>query len=383
MITTQQFKQLLAQSANVSEQEASAFVDALLQTLLTHIKQGEEVSIQGLGTFRVLDSQQGELRRVAFVCDEKLREAVNAPFSFFEPMVIERPREEEPVENPVSTSLPGEKAEDDKREEIDTAEAVPEEVKLAEPETDEPMPAPVTEVEKEEVAAEVAPTIEPAPSTAQEPVVVGPSAKTGLQLLDKVNIGLAVCVFVLLWYLLGGSPSAKQPTILPDPVPVQPIVPDTIEAVAADTIQSSSADSITLLPADTQKVSVDTVNAKIAAPAPVSQPEKPTEKVVEPEPRPEKPTTDMLLLENGAPKMVVLEDGERLTLIADRIYGEKSFWCYIFDVNAYRLTDPDNVPKGVPLYLPNPTYFNIDANDAAAVRKARNHGAKLLKPKQK
>ena len=68
--------------------------------------------------------------------------------------------------------------------------------------------------------------------------------------------------------------------------------------------------------------------------------------------------------------------------LAEREDGDKTFGCYIFDVNAYRLSDPDCVPKDEPLYLPDPSYFNIDADDPSSVRKARNHGAKLLKPKQ-
>ncbi len=314
MISTQQFKKLLAEYANVSEAEASAFVEAMLQTVLTHVKQGETVTIQGLGTFKVLDSQQGELRRLAFVCDEKLREAVNSPFSFFEPMVIERPKAE-----PAKEEEPSEPVMEEEPSEL-----------IAE---EEPQ-IPVTVEEPEVSVAEKEPEISVAEET--NPPVSQPVRKS--RTLDVVNCILAVIVIALLWYLFGAGLSERQPMVLEDAE-----ISETTEPL--ETPEPSATDEIA-------------------------------------EARPAPPTDNMLLHENGEPKTVTLKEGERLALLAERLYGDKVFWCYIFDVNAYRLTNPDQVPTGVSLYLPDPTYFNIDADDPASVRRARNHGAKLLIPKQ-
>ncbi|MDO4497286.1 MAG: HU family DNA-binding protein, partial [Bacteroidales bacterium] len=84
-INTDQLKKILAQYAKVSDNEASAFVDAFIQTILTHAKH-EEVVIQGLGTFYVAENVHN--KRLAFRPDEKLKEAINAPFAFFEPVVV-------------------------------------------------------------------------------------------------------------------------------------------------------------------------------------------------------------------------------------------------------------------------------------------------------
>ena len=360
MITTQQFKILLAQYANVTEADASAFVDALLQTVMTRVKQGEPVTIQGLGTFRILDSQQGELRRLAFECDEKLKEAVNAPFSFFEPMVIERPKV---VENSESSEI-SEDSEDSEHSEISENSDNSELSEQPQPEQPQPQPQPEPE--------------QPSPKRNR---------------WDMVNIVLALVACVLLWYLFGANPQTPQPmehipdapVVLADSAAgIQEQVADTmaVPVQPADTtiVSEQPADTVKTAPANTE-LPAETANNVPAEPAQASI--KPESSIMpEPEERPAKPTPEMLLHENGAPRMVSLSDGERLTLIAEREYGDKTFWCYIFDVNAYRLSDPECVPKDVPLYLPDPSYFNIDADDPASVRKARNHGAKLLKPKQ-
>lgn len=335
MITTQQFKNLLAQYANVTEAEASAFVEALLQTVMIRVKQGEPVTIQGLGTFRILDSQQGELRRLAFECDEKLKEAVNAPFSFFEPMVIERPKVVESSEISEDSELSENSEDSENSDNSDNSEI-----------SEQPQPEPDQ-----------------------------PSPKRNRW--DIVNIVLALVACVLLWYLFGANPQTPQPM---EHIPDAPVV----LADTAAGIQEQVADTmaVPVQPADTTIVSEQPADTTlVSTPAANTVKTEPTN-TTEPEERPAKPTPEMLLHENGVPRMVSLSYGERLTLIAEREYGDKTFWCYIFDVNAYRLSDPDCVPKDVPLYLPDPSYFNIDADDPASVRKARNHGAKLLKPKK-
>ncbi|MBQ7239665.1 MAG: hypothetical protein IJS20_12830, partial [Bacteroidales bacterium] len=96
----------------------------------------------------------------------------------------------------------------------------------------------------------------------------------------------------------------------------------------------------------------------------------------------ERPSADILLQEGGRPKQVKLAEGERLTLLALEHYGDKAFWAYIYDVNAFQLGDPNNVPTTVSLYLPDPTYFKIDAHDPASVKRAQNRAMQILNDKQ-
>ena len=96
----------------------------------------------------------------------------------------------------------------------------------------------------------------------------------------------------------------------------------------------------------------------------------------------ERPSNDILFQENGQPKKVTLSEGERLTLLALSTFGDKAFWAYIYDVNAFQLGDPNTVPKGLPLYLPDPSYFGIDASNPASVKKAQNRAMQILNDPQ-
>ena len=78
----------LAESTKTPIEEASRFVAALAKSILTVLGRGEEVEVKGIGTFRTINSNQGEIQRVAYTPDEQMKELVNAPFNFFEPVII-------------------------------------------------------------------------------------------------------------------------------------------------------------------------------------------------------------------------------------------------------------------------------------------------------
>lgn len=80
---------------------------------------------------------------------------------------------------------------------------------------------------------------------------------------------------------------------------------------------------------------------------------------------------------DGTMVQVKLEDGERLTIVALRHFGDKAFWPYIYEVNSDRLTAPNLVQAGMMLYLPDPQYYGIDANDERSLRRAKQLGARL------
>ena len=87
-IDTNQLSALLADNAGITEEEASLFLKSLAGVVADHVSRGEEVVVQGLGKFAVIDTQQSEMRRVAFIPSDALKNEVNSPFSFFEPYVI-------------------------------------------------------------------------------------------------------------------------------------------------------------------------------------------------------------------------------------------------------------------------------------------------------
>lgn len=346
-IKTEQLKQLLAEYAKVTETEASAFVDALVDTLLHHLKQGEEVTVGGLGVFYIVESQQG--RRVAFRPEEKLKEAVNAPFSFFEPMVI-------------SEGKPKYEAEPETKEELEEA-TEPDEASVEETYAEE---TPIEETPVEEPEPEQEPEPEPAP--AQEP---GPEPRTGdFSPRTRMWIRLALVLVVLcsagfLYYLAHqkevNTANAElslvsDTTLLVDtPVVAEPAVADTPVVVA----EPKPENIVLEKPAD-------------------KEPEVEKPKIEKP--RAERPT-DQQIMHNadGTPMTVSLGVGERLTLLSERFYGDKSFWGYIYEVNAFQISNPNVVPCHLKLYLPDAAYFGIDAADSVSVKRAKQKQKDIFK----
>ncbi len=79
----------------------------------------------------------------------------------------------------------------------------------------------------------------------------------------------------------------------------------------------------------------------------------------------------VLCTETGDPKRHSLRRGESLTQIAQRYYGDSSFWPYVYEVNRHQLSSPDKLQAGMKLYLPDPKYYDIDAKSQKSLSKAR------------
>ena len=98
----QQIIGALAKQYNLSAAGASAFVDAFFEIVSSELKNGNQVKIKGLGTFKVqavkpresVNVNTGERvlieghDKISFIPDTVMKELVNKPFSQFETVVI-------------------------------------------------------------------------------------------------------------------------------------------------------------------------------------------------------------------------------------------------------------------------------------------------------
>lgn len=98
----QQIISALAKQYNLSAAEASAFVDAFFEIVSSELKNGNQIKIKGLGTFKVqavkpresVNVNTGERvlieghDKISFTPDTVMKELVNKPFSQFETVVI-------------------------------------------------------------------------------------------------------------------------------------------------------------------------------------------------------------------------------------------------------------------------------------------------------
>jgi Bacterial nucleoid DNA-binding protein len=75
----------------------------------------------------------------------------------------------------------------------------------------------------------------------------------------------------------------------------------------------------------------------------------------------------------------VMKSGSRLTLLAQKYYGNKAFWVYIYQANKSRINNPNNVPVGTELVIPAKESYSIDPNNKESVDKAKNMANSILK----
>ena len=74
-----------------------------------------------------------------------------------------------------------------------------------------------------------------------------------------------------------------------------------------------------------------------------------------------------------------MEPGGRLTLLALKYYGNKIFWVYIFEANKEKYPNPEFIPAGALLTIPQPSEYGINNNDQKSLSKAAELSAKILK----
>ena len=331
---------LLAEYAKMQEEDASAFIKAFVLVIKETLQRGEEIEVANIGTFSNVITHNSELTHISYVPCEQMKEMVNAPFSCFEPLVIsegiaiakesvnEKPVEEEQVEEYLV------EAESEEEESFEEDPVVAE----------EPIPA------EEPVI------LEDKPVKFVKPIKIENSSN------DKVvyiSLALILLASVLLfWLLIGGDSSSDKNA---KKVEYTEVVP----AETVDTI-AQVEDTIAIVPSKPINVVVPVQDNKTV------KEQVPEKKIVQKE-------FHRMIGADGNPVTVKLQPGERLTIVALNNFGDKAFWPYVFDVNSDKLKAPNLVQAGMTLYLPDPAYYDIDANDEASLRKAKNRGAQLLK----
>lgn len=72
-----------------------------------------------------------------------------------------------------------------------------------------------------------------------------------------------------------------------------------------------------------------------------------------------------------------LSDGDRLTLLALEFYGSKDFWVYIYEENKTIMPNPNRLPVGLEVKIPDPRKYDIDAGSQRSVDKAKNFADQL------
>ena len=75
---------------------------------------------------------------------------------------------------------------------------------------------------------------------------------------------------------------------------------------------------------------------------------------------------------------VRLGKGETLRILAERLFGNREFWVYIYLENKHIISDPNRVPAGISLRIPDIQIYGIDSADPASVSRAKQQGDSLF-----
>lgn len=366
---------LLAEYAKIPEAQSESFINALVATIQSQLPSGDEIEVPGIGIFQNIMTHHSEMQHVAYVPSDQMKELVNAPFSCFEPVVIgKKEKKDDTIVESQKEKVAEEKLQTEglmipilSESEEDKTPDVKEEIKseskeeIIETKEEEKLPEP------EELPVKNNPVLEPIMNDKMSDKYYmeddnseeNESSGNNKLLYVALAVVLAACGG-LLWLIFGDSNDGDIWENTPEAVVVEP-APKTEEDPVLE-----------LAPEDTMALEDEISEAYEA------------EVASKDEPAAEETATDnsglhRMMGADGKPVTVVLNQGERLTLIAEKHFGNKAFWPYIFDANSDKLKSPNQVQAGMKLYLPDPAHYGIDAKSAESIRKANNRGAQLLK----
>lgn len=398
-LTIQDLAALLAERTGKDRNSAEQFLREFIAVVSQGVFTDKIAKVKGLGTFKVVLVEKRESIHVntgerflipahykfSFLPDKELRELVNKPFSFFETTelnenvdftdldvsadveeketedesveeVIPENEEEQVVESLQSTEEVPEDTEkeelpeDVEQEETVSEEVVPEEVPNA---SDIEDPAPEETVDEQDISEE-----EPKEAPGQIPSA-NDFSDTDYQFEDEepssshwvrglVIAGIVAIVVAGSTFLYLNRSFFLGPEI-PTPVLTGRSLPDQATA-AVDTLHEVEAET---------DVEIEEIKDTVITEPSVATPEVPAK----------------------APEVlakVKIETGSRLTLISLEYYGSKIFWVYLYDYNKAAIKDPNNIPVGTEILVPDPSLYGIDKYSRASIDKAAARQTEIL-----
>ena len=413
-LTIQDLTDLLAAKHSMTKKDAEAFVKEFFLLIEQALESENTVKIKGLGTFKLIDVDSRESvnvntgerfqikghTKVSFSPDANLRDTINKPFAHFETVVlnentvledtpIEETEEEESGEEVIPTVIPEpiepqSQPKEEEKEEMSLTEIQPiVEPRSIEPQSVvvEPKTVPVEKkeiitaeeiIEQELLRANLKPesTIVRSQEGKSEMEKGAEVAQTAIQptpqknipdssVKEKSPVPYLITIIILVLLLCGGvvlfiyypdlfsSSSDKNALDMP-PVTTQPVKP---EVQLSDTIEQ---DSVKDIKPETPKTAI-TPTPVVPQKKEAVTPAKTENKVVR-----QQPSTSVYLDSasykiTGTKTKYTVKEGETLTRVSLRFYGTKAMWPYIVKHNPDVIKNPNNVPYGTTIKIPELT----------------------------
>ncbi|MDD4777144.1 MAG: hypothetical protein PHV53_02530 [Fermentimonas sp.] len=78
------------------------------------------------------------------------------------------------------------------------------------------------------------------------------------------------------------------------------------------------------------------------------------------------------------PESLTLGKGETLRSVALDLFGNKEFWVYIYQENMQNINNPNVIPVGTELLIPDISKYDIDADNPQSIEKAKEKGDMII-----
>jgi len=349
-------------------EEEEAGEEASAQTVLNEMGDNSETTAieENEGTDNLSEEEPIQEEQIASrpLVEESIEELAITEESAIVQELTEQTSPKEPEEIITETNI------EEKVEQLEDEEVPEEEVTI-----DEQQPASIEE-EKEKITAEkiieqellkanlqpVTPIVPPAEKETIKPVqpeqVSQPVSKKTAPVKEKSPVPYLIAVIVVVLLLCGGvilfiyypdlfSSSSDKNALNMPPVTTQPVQP---EAQLSDTIAHK----------DTTKVITPDVSKVATTTQPVAKKEEAIPVKAEPQTVTQQPATSAYLDSasykiTGTKTKYTIKEGETLTRVSLRFYGTKAMWPYIVKHNPKVIKNPNNVPYGTTIEIPELT----------------------------
>ena len=421
-LSIQDLALILSEQTGKSTEEALRFLQEFIAVVSEGVYNDKLVKVKGLGTFKIIRVEErasvsvnsGERfvipshYKFTFTPDKELKELVNKPFSLFDTVELNEKVDFSDVDVSAETS-----GAEDSSEEI-LPDGIPEQA-IEAPQTPEPEVKPAVEEEavpqeeaKAESEAETETTPEPEVETEPEPKA---EAETTPQEEAKAELELEAETETTPEPEVEAEPEPKaeaettpQEEVEAEPKPAEPvssvsgykeyrrkrrrsasrkllfpiaclfvvIVLGIVYIVCLSgrtTVNKNWEPPMAEVGNPTPEAGMNSVppdSASLATDSVVAEPP-----VVEENQPEETPKSDILAL-------VTIKAGDRLASFAKQYYGHKFFWVYIYQYNQDIISDPNNIPIGTELRIPDPGLYGIDATDRSSIDKAAALQSQIL-----
>ena len=367
---------LVATKSGVTKKEAELFVKEFFSLASEIISSGESLTIKGVGTFLpvwvdartsvdVNTKQPIEIPghyKLSFTPDKTMKDAVNAPFAAFTTEVVE-------VEIPEMVEIKddGNEYSEEQTDESETLVVEDEvlsdiNIEIAQPEiveTEVVEESKVSDSVSEDIDEEIT-KVSVAESQIETPSVLPVTYVQNEEEIQKeyrrrtrngylfgfLTALILFVIFISLWFFIFKGEkgisisfsSFKLSTV------GEQIEGENLSNNVVD-IQENNIDSLFVDPIETDELIAEIENTSS---------------------------------ENKYPLIDTIQRGKFLTTIAEKHYGDKAFWVYIYRENSGRIWNPRDLKAGFKVVVPAASKYGIDATNPESVSKAKELEKQIL-----